>query len=416
MILDRLRSTYREYPRPFWTLTGAHFVDRIGSTALWPFFSLYITQKFDVGMTEAGLLFALFSLSSFVGSILGGALTDRFGRKMILLFGLVASAASGLMMGFAQDLSTFFLLAAFTGILSDVGGPAAQAMVADLLPEGQRAEGFGVLRVTGNLAWIIGPTLGGIIGAYSFLYLFIIDAVTSLITAGIVLLALPETRPESQDIAHGESMTQTFRGYGKVLRDGLFVAFIGISILMNIVYNQMYSTLSVYLRDVHDVAARGYGYLMSMNALVVVLFQFPLTRRLRPYRPMTRMVAGTLLYLVGFTMYGFVGAYVMFAAAMLLITVGEMMIIPTASALVARLAPAAMRGRYMAVSGVTWVVSASVGPLAAGIVIDNYNPNWVWYMCGLISAIAVIGYLLLDARGDPRLEAKPLVEAETAAG
>lgn len=131
---------------------------------------------------------------------------------------------------------------------------------------------------------------------------------------------------------------------------------------------------------------------------------------------MTRMVAGTLLYLVGFTMYGFVGAYVMFAAAMLLITVGEMMIIPTASALVARLAPAAMRGRYMAVSGVTWVVSASVGPLAAGIVIDNYNPNWVWYMCGLISAIAVIGYLLLDARGDPRLEAKPLVEAETAAG
>jgi MFS family permease len=229
-----------------------------------------------------------------------------------------------------------------------------------------------------------------------------------------VLLVIPETRPEARDVARGESMAQTFRGYGTVLRDGVFLAFVAISILMSVVYFQMYSTLSVYLRDIHDIPARGYGYLMSMNALVVVLFQFPLTRRLRPYRPMTLMAAGTLLYLVGFTMYGFVSLYALFAVAMLTITVGEMMVIPTSSALVARLAPEAMRGRYLALSGLTFVVAASLGPTAAGIVIDNYNPNWVWFLCGILSAVAVIGFLLLDARADPRLEVAPSAGPETA--
>jgi MFS family permease len=413
-MLNRLRSTYQEYPRAFWTLTGASFVDRIGSTALWPFFSLYITQKFDVGMTEAGLLFGIFSISSFIGSLLGGALADRFGRKVILLFGLIVSALSGLMMGFVNHLGTFFVLAAFTGVLSDIAGPAREAMVADLLPEEKRAEGFGVLRVAGNLAWIFGPTIGGIIGAYNYLWLFVLDSVTSLITAGIVYLVIPETRPETEQAAQGESIGQTFRGYGTVLRDRIFVAFIGISVLMSLVYFQMYSTLSVYLRDVHGVPARGYGYLMSMNALMVVLFQFPLTRRLRPYRPMILMASGTIFYLIGFTLYGFVNAYAFFAVAMLTITFGEMIVIPTSSALVARLAPQDMRGRYLALSGLTWVVAASVGPTVAGLLIDNYNPNWLWYLCGVVCAVAVIGFLLLDARTDPRLEPRPLSETETA--
>ena len=413
-MIERLRSTYREYPSTFWTLTAASFVDRVGSTALWPFFALYVTEKFNVGMTEAGLLFGIFSVSSFIGNLIGGGLTDRFGRKVILVFGLVVSALSAMAMGFVEQLSFFYLLAAFSGLLADVAGPAREAMVADLLPEAKRAEGFGVLRVAGNLAWIVGPTVGGIIGAYDFLYLFVLDAITSLITAAIVLLVIPETRPEAQEVARAESMAQTFRGYGRVLRDRAFVAFIGISVIMSVVYFQMYSTLSVFLRDVHGVPARGYGYLMSMNALMVVLFQFPITRRLRSLRPLMPMVMGTLLYMVGFTLYGFVSAYAMFAVAMLTITLGEMMIIPTSSSLVARMAPDTMRGRYLAFSGVTWVVAASLGPTAAGLVLDYYNPYWVWYLCGIFSAVAVIGYLLLDARADPRLEAGPESDAETA--
>jgi MFS family permease len=407
-MLHRLQSTYHEYPSRFWILVGASFVDRVGGTILQPFFALYITHRFGVGMTEAGLLFSVFSVSGFAGNMLGGALTDRFGRKGMVLFGLVFSALSSLTMGFVASLSTFYVLAVAVGLLSDVAGPAHGAMVADILPEHQRAEGFGVLRVVGNLAWIIGPTIGGLLASRSFLLLFILDAACSLITAAIVFRKLPETRPEARRTAERESMASTFRGYFKVLSDGVFVSFILMAALMNLVYLQMYSTLSVYLRDVHAVPAQGYGYLMSANAVLVVLTQFWITRRIRRYPPMLMMAVGTALYMIGFGAYGFVAVYPAFLAAMLVITVGEMIVVPVSNALVARFAPAEMRGRYIAIAGLSWGIPSAVGPLAAGIILDNYNPNLVWYSAGGLAAVAAVGFLALHSAARARLASTDL--------
>jgi MFS family permease len=412
--MDRLRSTYQDYPNKFWVLVGASFIDTIGRTAMIPFLALYVTDRFDVGMTEAGILFAIFSIAGFIGNMIGGALADRLGRKAIILFGLVVSALSSLAMGFVDSLPAFYVLAAVVGVLSDVAGPAHGAMVADMLPEAKRAEGFGVLRVGANLAWVVGPSLGGLLGAYSYMWIFIVDAISSMITAIIVYRLIPETRPQTHEVAQRESMAQTFRGYGTPLSDRPFVAFLIVAALMNLVYLQMYSTLSVFLRNEFGVSPREYGLLMSLNALTVVIFQFWLTRRLRPYRPMALMAVGAALYMIGFSLYGFVTAMWMFAAAMLVITFGEMIVIPTAQALVSRLAPEDKRGRYMAVFGLSWGMSATIGPWAAGIILDNYNPFWVWYLCGILAAVAVAGFLVLDARTRQRLTAEPAPEPAAA--
>jgi len=411
-MIERLRSTYHDYPGNFWVLVGASFIDTIGSTAFRPFFALYITQRFGVGMTEAGLLFAVFALSSFFGNVLGGALADRFGRKSIMVFGLVVSALSSLLLGVASTLEAVLILVIFVGVLSDIAGPARQAAVVDILPERKRTEGFGVLRVSANLAWIVGPSLGGILAAQSFFWIFVVDCVTSFIAAIIVLRLIPETRPKGTLAGEHESIVQTFRGYGTVLHDKVYAAFLAVSALMNLVYIQMYTTLSVYLFDVHDVPANGYGYLMSMNAVIVVMYQIWLTRRLRPYRALPLMAVGTVLYAIGFTMYGFVSAYVLFAIAMVAITFGEMIVVPTSSALAARLAPEDMRGRYMAIFGASWVISAVFGPSGGGYILDNYNPNLLWYLCGVLSAVAIAGFLILDGRTRKRLVVESVPEAE----
>ena len=143
----RLRRTLDEYPRTFWIVVLATFIDSLGGFMLFPFFSLYITQKFGVGMTQVGLLFAMFSITDVTGSFIGGALTDRFGRKGLTLFGLIVSAIVMLLLGLAGTFEQFALAALAVGIFASVGGPARQAMVADILPESQRAEGFGLLRV-----------------------------------------------------------------------------------------------------------------------------------------------------------------------------------------------------------------------------------------------------------------------------
>ena len=396
--LARIRSTYDEYPRQFWVLILGIFIDRLGEALMFPFFTLYVTRKFDVGMTQVGMLFGLFSIANLVGSMFGGALADRLGRKKMLLFGIIVSGLSSLVMGLVGTFELFFVVVMFVGLVASVGGPAGQAMVADLLPEEKRAQGFGILRVVANLSVTIGPMIGGLLAARSYLLLFICDAVASMIMAAIVALAIRETKPETPEDAPEQTMTQTFGGYRDTLRDAVYVMFMGACVLMTLVYMQMNTTLSVYLRDTHGVPEQRFGYILSMNAAMVVLFQFAVTRWIANYRPLVVMAAGTLLYAIGFGMYGFVSAFALFLAAMVIITIGEMMTVPTSQALVTRLAPEDMRGRYMAVFGFTWVIPAAVGPLLAGLVMDNADPRWVWYAAGLLGLAATGAFALLQRR------------------
>ncbi len=402
--MQRLRTTYARFSPKFWILVLSSFIDRLGGTMIFPFFSLYITQKFDVGMTEAGLLLGSFSLSGFIGSLVGGALTDRFGRKGMVLFGLVFSALSSVAFGLINQFSLFYVLAVFVGLLSDVAGPAHQAMVADLLPEEQRAEGYGIMRIAINLAWIIGPTVGGILAGYSYLLVFVLDAITSLIVAGIVLIAIPETKPKAEEGAEQESILKSLGGYAVVAKDFLFIAFVLAMIFNVFAYGQIYNTLSVFLRDVHGVPAGGYGFLMSANAGLVVLLQFWITARIKTRPPMLVLAAGSLFYLVGFVMYGFVGVYGLFLAAMLLITVGEMIVLPVAQALAAQFAPKEMRGRYMAFFGISWVVPSVIGPAASGAILDGPTPQMLWYVCAVSCALAIGGFLYLHARAGDKFK------------
>lgn len=395
-MIERIRKIYHEYPRRFWVLVGVGFVDGIGGTLLFPYFSLYITHKFNVGMTEAGLLLGIFAITGLIGSMIGGALTDKFGRKSVMLFGLVFSAVSALSMGLVNNLTAFYLLAVIVGLLSNVGGPANQAMIADILPEKQRPTGFGIMRVAGNFTWIIGPTIGGFVASHSYLALFIIDTVFSLITAALVYKYIAETKPEAVEGAPQESILQTLRGYFLVLKNKLYLAFILVSILMLLVYTQMYSTLSVFMRDYRGIDPQGYGVMLSVSAVLVIVAQFWTTRRTQNQPPMLMMAFGTFFYMIGFTLFGFVKPLWLFMVAILIITVGEMIVVPTGQALVARFAPENMRGRYMATYGLAWTIPQAIGPSAAGIIMDNYDPNWVWYLGGIISVIAIFGFLLLN--------------------
>jgi len=413
-MLRRFRKTLAEYPRPFWALVGAGFIDRLGGTLIFPFFALYVTERFGVGMTEAGILLGIFSIFGLAGSMVGGALADRFGRRSLLLFGLVISALSSISMGLVDNLAAFYVLAAFVGLLSDVGSPARQAMVADLLPEKQRSEGFGILRVSGNLAWMIGPTIGGFLAARSYLLLFILDAISSMITAGIVYAMIPETKPETAEAGEPESFLATLGGYATAIRDLAFLGFVLASMVLTTVYLQMYSTLSVYLRDVRGLPAQGFGALLSANATMVVLFQFWLTRRISGCPQLLMMALGAGLYMLGFTAYAFVDGFVFFLAAMLIITLGEMIVIPVGQALAARFAPEAMRGRYMAFFGLSWAVPSTIGPLAAGLIMDHYDPRWVWYIGGVLCGVAVLAFLALHARTQDRLEQPSQSEREAA--
>jgi len=367
----------------------------LGTFLLYPFYALYITEHFGVGMTQVGFLFSIFSVGNIFGGMIGGVLADKYGRRLIVLIGLVTSGMGSILLGFVNDLTLFFILSAFLGLVGSLGRPARQAIVADLLPAEKQAEGFGILRVAFNVSATIGPILGGFLATRSFMILFFADAVSSIITAIIVFFVIPETKPQKLDDEPEETVLKTMIGYKEVLKDTIFVIFVAVTSIMVLVYMQMNSTLSVFLRDVHDFPVLSFSLLLSMNALMVVVFQLWIAKKISKFAPMKMMAFGTLFYMIGFGMYGFVSEIYLLFIAMIIITVGEMIVTPVSQATAASFAPEDKRGRYMAVFGFSWSIPSLFGVIVAGLVMENIGPNWVWYIAGILSLVSVIGFSLL---------------------
>ena len=398
---NKIRSTFSEYPKSFWVMMLGMFIDNLGGNLIYPFFTLYVTAKFGVGLSTVGLMLGAQTAGRVLGGIVGGGLADRYGRKNLILFGLLVSGLFSTVIIFVNQFYLLFLVAVTAGFLGSMSGPAYQAMMADILPEDKRSSGFGVLRVVYNLTVAIGPLIGGFISDFSYNWLFFGDAITSAITFFIVLKLLEETLPEklsAQEEAERKSDKIGLKGYLQVLRDRDYVMLLGFLMLTFAVMMQMMSTLSVYMRDVQGFPNRYYGYILSLNAIMVVVMQFSVTRQADKMKPLVALAIGAAFSTFGYTMFGFVDGLLPFALAMAILTIGEMVINPLSQTLAAKFAPMDKRGRYMAALNLSTTLSYLATPYLAGLVIDNYDPHWVWYACGIVGSVAILGYIWLHFR------------------
>lgn len=392
----KLKAIFHEYPRTFWLLVLSSFVDRFGAALICPLFALYITRKFNVGMTQVGELFMLFAVSSFAGGIVGGLLADRFGRKRLVIFGLVSTALCSLVMGVVGKLTTFFAVAVLSGVFTDSGGPARQALVADLLPEEQRAQGYSIIRTAVGISVAIAPAIGGFFAVRSYFVLFAGDAFFSFLAAVLLLFYLPETG--SVRVRNTPRVTGmiSFRSYSTVLRDRRFMLFCAACLLATSVGVNLYTTLGVYLRNVHGLPESGYGMLLSLNAGLIVLFQVWVVRRTAGVGQLRMMAFGTLLCSVGFLLYAFVSTFSWFLVAVVIVTSGEMIIMPLIQAVAVELASEEMRGRYLAANGIACGIPYAVGPYLAGLLMDRADPRWLWYGTGVIGLVAAALFMRLQ--------------------
>jgi MFS family permease len=411
-ILERIQNVVQDYPTAFWVLMTGTFIDRLGTNLIMPFLAIYVVQRFDAKITQVGLIYTFFAASSGIGNFLAGALADRFGRRFTLILGLVCAATARIALGLASNFTGLYIAASFAGLFGAIGWPAQLAMTADLLGPQKRPNGFGIQRVVINSTFALGPLAGGFLGPrIGYLPLFVMDALTSYFVALIVFSKLPETQPDREKDSPRENFAQTLAGYKRVLEDGTFVAFVLISILTVTVYMQMSTTLSVYLIKFQHVSESFFGALVMLNALMVVFLQISISRWASKQPLLLIMIGGTAFYLMGFGSYGLPPSMPLFIFAMILITVGEMLVIPTSQALTALLAPPDMRARYVATERLNWIVAQSLGPLAAAAIMDRFDARWVWVGCGIICGVSIVSFYLLHLHARERLSEKQNVQA-----
>jgi MFS family permease len=367
----------------------------VGGSMWWPFVTILLRERLDLPLTQVTLLFTLNSAAGLVATSFVGPAVDRFGRRTAMILGLAVNGLALAGMGIAGGLGAWALALTVTGMFGPMYRVAADAMVADLIPADERANAYSVMRMSNNLGIAVGPALGGFVTAISYSLAFFAAGAANFIYALIILLFIRETLGRGADAAAAPAAKES-RGYGPVLRDRRFVIFLVLMILATIPSPILWMLMPAYAKEHFGVLEQQAGFIMSTNALMVVLLQVPVTRW-SSHRPLLRMLAlGALIYALGVGSVALGAGFWAFWTSMVVLTFGELLIAPTGTAYAANAAPADMRGRYMGLYGLTWSVAFGIGPVFGGWLNDNISPTATWIGGMLIGLVAVAGFLLLD--------------------
>ena len=383
-----LRSL-RTYPRAIWILLIGTFVYCAGAGLAFPLEGIYLRGHLHASWFTIGILFGLLGLLASPLQIVGGTVTDRVGRRITMII----SGVSGVVWfaGFA-----FANRAWQVGVLvvleSALGWPlfltSSNAMIADVLPQEQRATAYSLIRTAMNVGVVLGPAVGGLaltLGA-SFRDVFLYAAGGCAVFLVMTLAWVEETRPASA----AQRGVAKPAGYRVVMRDRRFLMFCAVALLPLIPFGQFGAIYSTYITTELHIKASTWPLLLALNAGIVALLQFVAIALSRGRDPMKLMALASVLIAIGVGGVAFAHSLLTLAILVVVMSFGEIFFSPIASSVVSDMAPEAIRGRYMGAWTVMWNGGASAGPLLGGILLGSIggrNAFGVVLVLGLIGAV-----------------------------
>jgi MFS family permease len=379
-------------PRSLWIVFAGLFVNRFGSFVT-VFLVLYLISR-GYTLTQAGAAVSAYGIGSIGASAFGGYCADRLGRRNTIIFSMFSSAATMLLLSQTSTLLLIILLVGLAGLTTELYRPAASALIADLVPSGQRVRAYALSRFCINLGFAAGPAVAGLLASRSFLLLFVGDALTSVLFGLLALFALPTGMH-----SHGkQDLTQS--GLFPALRsDRRFLLFLFASLMISFVYFQSQSTfaLQVHARGLSNAL---YGTLISLNGLLIVLLELPISTLTQRFPLGSVIATGFLLIGLGFGLIAFASTFPLLTLTVGIWTLGEMIHSPVSAAYVANLAPPHLRGRYQGTWGMTWSSGLILGPLL-GTLIFSWSAEGLWLICGGLGFVSAL-LIILAARKQTR--------------
>jgi len=404
-MLSRLLAYVRQFDSNFWILSAGWFVSALGFALSIPFISIYFNAELGLSITEIGIFFGVMAVIRSVFQGIGGEISDRIDRRVILIQTQAIRSVALMMLAISIAMNWgFWPISIFLTINSIVGAifqPVANAMVSDILPQSKRLDGYAITRSASNLGWAVGPAMGGFLAHQSYAILFLIAAVVTTI-ASIVFQVFLKSVPF-------EKAANKFRlsDLIAIKNDPIFARHTILTFILFLVVAQLIAPFSLYAVQIVGISEIQLGFLFGLNGLMVVLAQVPVTRLLSGTRLTTQLIIGSLIYAAGYSMMGLVSTFALFTIPIIIVTIGEITMSPPSLTLTSRMAPRGRTGRYMGIYGFVTAAGWSFGPLYGGIILDGLahdSPLAAWVTISSLALVSAWGYYLFQRKLSEKID------------
>jgi len=387
--MKRLYSNYvnsfRGLVPEIWILSVVTFINRAGAMVI-PFLSLYLVSAKGFTLPQVGMIMTSYGLGSLFGTYIGGVLTDKIGFYKTIILSLFFGGLGFILLQFIDTylgmcLGVFALMFAV-----DVYRPGIFVAADAYGSEKDTTRNIGLIRLAINLGFSIGPVIGGfLIAKVSYASIFWVDGVTCIIASVVLLIALKPKKVTKKT----EKIIVVKEGV-KPLKNKLFLLLFLIMFINSIAFVQYFSTIPLYYKTSYGLTEDVIGWLLFLNGVMIVLLEMPLISWLERLKLSKSMATfwGIFLLALSIIILNMSHWFGILIIGMILMTLGEMIGSPFASALALDMAPKGRKGTYMAIYSMSFSFAAVVGHNASMNIIDQYGFETTWTVLSIMLVFA----------------------------
>ncbi|WP_293297272.1 MFS transporter [Pedobacter sp. UBA4863] len=386
-ILNTYKASFAGLSRETWVLSLLVLLNRCGFMAV-PFMGLYITQVLHRPESDAGIIISLFGFGAIAGAAAGGKFTDMFGYRPVQIVAALVSGLFFLFFAFVENFTWLCVLAVVISFFSEAFRPANYAAISSYAAPGTETRSYSLNRLAVNIGWAIGVSVGGIIAAFNYKLLFMVEGGVSISVAIAILLFLPYKKTTLSKEEKNQ-LTDTIR---KPWQDIPFIKFLLLSAMFTTCFFMMFRVVPVFYKEVWHLNEALIGFILGINGVMIAVLEMVMISKIENKKsPIFYIVVGVITVSLSFVVLmlpKFI-PLVLAVSSIVLFTFGEMLSLPFFNTFVVKRSNEYNRGLYAAGYTLSWSVAQVIGPTSGFYIAEKFGYNVLW--------ISVTGLLLLCA-------------------
>ena len=388
-----IKNNYSNLSKPIYIIIFSRIINSFGNF-IGPFLTLLLTQKSGISIEKTGFILTIAIIFTMLGSLIGGVITDKFGRKKVIIICSIISSMIIFTCVFVERniIVSYLLIAAlfFNAIIKI----STNALVLDITNNENRKSTLVLFYYVTNIGMAFGPMLAGFLFRNHLNLILLIDAITTIISAALIAILVEDNytyvREKSNSISSWYELKESMHKYRELFLYLLTLA------LLNIIYIQNIYSVPAYINEVFNNNGNElYGSLNMINCIIVLIFTLIIRKFIESRNIIFNTILSSLLYLIGFGGIFLSNSYYQIYLATIIYSIGEIIISISSQIYIAENTPYNYRGRFNSISSFIIGIGTIIGPTLAGVYLKFNDINKIYIFIFLIFILIMFFISLL---------------------